>query len=288
MKKIILLAVIVVLIVAISVFSFMGCQGQTSLTQIFSEENIWIESTFPETFTYSMYRGNETTPIGSLTMEVTKLDTSTAYYFGQDGLTTADNALYGITTASGNATYMAKNTLTLADASYSQETIAIFAKNYQMLMTYSKIVDGEKITAYVAYNVDNKRYYYKTNADWSDEKAIKNGKYISAPYFDNTMVYYVARSIPNDTTYASFAFNIFNHETNKKEKVALTNSCGTGETIVIGETSYSCRKITMTTSDALLGTTNNVSCYVTYENIGKSKQVITKIQEGAYSYVLNV
>ena len=289
MQKIILLAVIVVLVLSISIFSFMGCQGQTSLTQIFSEENIWREAQFPETFTYNMYKGEDTTTIGTLTMEVVKLNTSTTYYMGQDGLSSQEaQHYYAATTASGNATYMATTTLTLNDASYSQKSIAIFANNYKMLMTYSKIVEGEKVSAFVAYNEDGKRYYYRTNANWDDEKAIKNGKYVSSPYFDNTMVYYVARSIPNDTTYSTFAFNIFNHETNAKEKVSLYNSCDTSATIIIGENQYSCRKIGMTTSDVLLGRTNNIACYVTYENIGKSKQVITRITEGDYRYDLVV
>ena len=44
----------------------------------------------------------------------------------------------------------------------------------------------------------------------------------------------------------------------------------------------------MTTSDALLGRTNNISCYVTYDDlkINGYNQVILKIVEGQYSYVL--
>ena len=285
MKKLLLLVVIVVIILSVSVFAFMGCQGQTSLTQIFSESNIWTEASFPETFTYSMYKYGEEASMGTLTMKVEKLNASTTYYLGKDGLTDADNQIYSVTTASGNATYM--TTTTLEATNYSQTSIALFANNYKMLATYSKIVDNKVETSFVAHNVDNKRYYYKTNADWSKEYAIKNGKYISAPYFDNTMIYYVARSIPNDSSYATFSFNIFDHETNKKEKVTLTHSGDTATTVPVGEEALSCRTINMTTSDALLGKTNNITCFVTYAPYKGYKQVITKIIEGNYIYVLN-
>ena len=102
MKKIILLAVIVVLIVSVSVFAFMGCQGQVSLTQFFSEENVWREKTTPEIFTYSMYKNGETTSMGTLTMQVDRLERNTTYYMGQDGIATSDNAIYSVTTPTAN------------------------------------------------------------------------------------------------------------------------------------------------------------------------------------------
>ncbi|MCR4874761.1 MAG: hypothetical protein K5923_03345 [Clostridia bacterium] len=289
MKKTIILSVALVLVIAVSAVTFMGCQGTTSLTQIFSESNVWNEATFPEVFTYSMYKDGQEGSIGTLTMNVVKLDTSKTYYLGKDGIGTESDHVYGYTTASANATYMTTTTLTLLDGTYEQTSIAIFANNFKMLGTYSKVVEGEKVSVYVATNEDNKRYKYKTNADdFNEEYAIKNGKYITSPYFDNTMVYYVARSIPNDSTYSAFTFNIFDHQTNTKEKVTLTNSCDTTYPVVIGETTFNdCRKITMKTSDTLLGTTNYIECYLTAKH-NNCKSVITKIVEGSYSYLLNV
>lgn len=289
MKKTIILSVALILVIAVSAVAFMGCQGTTSLTQIFSESNVWNEATFPETFTYSMYKEGQDGSIGTLTMNVVKLDTSKTYYLGKDGVASESDYIYAYTTASANATYMATTTLALTDGSYTQTSIAIFANNFKMLGTYSKVVEGEKVTSYVATNEDNKKYYYRTNADdFSEEYGIKNGKYITAPYFDNTMVYYVARSIPNDSTYSSFSFNIFDHKTNTKEKVSLSNSCDTTYPVTIGDTAFNdCRKITMTTSDTLLGTTNNIECYLTAKH-NNCKSVITKIVEGQYSYILNI
>ena len=294
MKKIILLLSVIMLIVSLSVVGFMGCQGKTSLTQIFQEYDIFGEAKFPETFTYDMFEGESTTSIGTLTMTVEKLTTSTTYYLGKDGMSDEANAIYAVTSAPANATYKATTTLALADGSYSQTNIAIFANNYKLLGSYSKTVKGDKTTAYVSYVEDGKKYKFRTNADWDNEESIKTGKYASSPYFDNTMVYYVARNMPNMSEYASFSFNIFNHDTVDKESVALTNYVvnDVEDAYLInykenGETkSTACRKITMKTSDALLGVTNSVECYISCEKIGSSKQVITKIIEGNYNYVL--
>ena len=286
MKKIILLVVSIVMIISVSVFAFMGCQGTTSLTEIFSESNIWRNVKIPETFTYSMYKMGQEGSIGTLTMTIDR--PGSTYYLGADGEATAETAIYSYSLSTQKPSYIAKTTLELADQSYKQESIAVFNDNYQLYGSYQKITEGEKVTSFVSENIDNKKYYYKTSADgFSEEYAIKNGKYKSAPYFDNTMIYYVARSMPNDSTYASYSFNIFNHEKNDKEKVYLTNSCDTATSIVINDVAISCRTITMSTTDKLLGTTNQIYCYVSYAPINNYYQVITKIVEGEYYYLLN-
>ena len=287
MKKIILLVVSIVVILSISVFAFMGCQGTTSLTEIFSEYSVWDNVKMPEEFTYSMYKDGQEGAIGTLTMKVERA--SSNYYLGADGEATADTAIYPYSLSTQKSSYVAKTTLVLNDGSYKQESIALFNDNYQLYGSFQKITQGESIKSFVSTNVDGKRYYYKTNADgFSEEYAIKNGKYKSAPYFDNTMIYYVARSMPNDSTYANFSFNIFNHEKNDKEKVYLVNSCDTKTAIILNGNTYECRTIGMRTTDALLGTTNNIACFVCDSGINGYKQVITKIYEGEYYYLLNV
>ena len=289
MKKIILLVVAIVSIIALSLVGFMGCQGSTSLTQIFSEYNIWRSATLPETFTYAMYEGESTESMGTLTMTVERLSKSTSYYLGKTGLVEASDAIYTITTESVNDTYKATTTLTTADSKFTKTTIAIFTKNYQILGTYSYTNDNGTESAFVAHNVDNKRYYYKLSSNWDEEKAIKNGKYESAPYFDNTMIYFVARSMPEDSTYSAYSFNIFDLDKNSKEKVSLTNNFSEVTPVTInGATDpISSKKVTMTTSDSLLGTTNNISCYVSKEKYAGYSSVITKIVEGKYLYILN-
>lgn len=289
MKKIFLLSIIIVVIVAVSALSFMGCQGQTSLTQIFSESNIWNEATFPEVFTYNMYKADSNEVIGTLTMQVEKLNTKSSYYLSKDGIGSESDYIYSYTTASANATYITTTTLTLLDDSYTSTSIAIFANNFKILGSYNKVVSSsnEKIT--VSNNVDNKRYYYKTNADnFARENAIKNGKYITSPYFDNSMVYYVARSMPIDSSYTTFSFNIFDLDNNSKEKVTLAQKLETSDVVTIGETSFNTRKITMTTSDTLLGLTNNIACYINTSKYNNALNSIVAIQEGEYMYKLAI
>ena len=287
MKKIILLVVSIVVILSISVFAFMGCQGTTSLTEIFSEYSVWDNVKMPEEFTYSMYKDGQEGAIGTLTMKVERA--SSNYYLGADGEATAETAIYPYSLSTQKSSYVAKTTLVLNDGSYKQESIALFNDNYQLYGSFQKITQGETVKSFVSTNVDGKRYYYKTNADgFSEEYAIKNGKYKSAPYFDNTMIYYVARSMPNDSTYANFSFNIFNHEKNDKEKVYLVNSCDTKTAIILNNNTYECRTVGMRTTDTLLGTTNNIACFVYDSGINGYKQVITKIYEGEYYYLLNV
>lgn len=290
MKKIILLIITVVLIVALSLVGFVGCKSNTSLTQIFSEYNIWRSASLPETFTYSMYKGDSTDSIGTLTMTVEQLSKSTSYYLGKTGLTDEANALYTITTESVNETFKATTTLTVntEDSNFSKTTIAIFTRNYQILGSYSYTNNNGVESSFVSHNVDNKRYYYRLSSDWDDEKAIKNGKYESAPYFDNTMLYFVARSIPEDSSYASYSFNIFDLDKNTKEKVSLTNNYDTVAPVSInGGDAINCKTITMQTSDTLLGTTNFIVCNVSKAKYNGYSSVITKIVEGNYSYVLN-
>lgn len=286
MKKIFLLVIAIVLIVSLSVVGLMGCQGSTSLTQIFSEENIWKEASFPETFTYSMYKDGETTSMGTLTMTVVELEPNKTYYLGKTGDVDESEKIYSAKAASVRPTY--KATTTLVAGTYTQTSIAYFTDNFRMLMTYSSVVEDGKETSYIARNEDNKKYYYRTNANWNEELSIKNGKYESSPYYDNTMIYYVARTMPNDSTYSSFSFNIFNHDTNKKEAVSLTNPVNSGDTLEIGSATFNVKKITMTTTDKLLGTTNKLECYINQAKKNKSKNVILQIKEGQYKYVLDI
>ena len=46
------------------------------------------------------------------------------------------------------------------------------------------------------------------------------------------------------------------------------------------------REIKLSTSDAILGKTNNLTCYVADEKVDGFKGVIVKIVEGKYTYVL--
>ncbi len=288
MKKIILLVVAIVLIVSISVVGFMGCQGTTALTQIFSEVNIWDGASLPEEYSYSMYEAGNNTSIGILTMKVEQLTTNTTYYMGTTGLVeSTEPYLYSFTTPSVNATYKATTTLTLLDGSYTQTSVAIFAKNFKMISTYQRTITTDAEEAYVSYNVDNKKYYYRTNDNWDNELSIKNGKYQSSPYFDNTMIYYIARTMPNDSTYSTFTFNIFDLDKQSKEKVTMTNPTDTTDTFEVNSVTYSTKKITMSTSDTLLGTTNYVECYTNTQKMNNYKNVIIKIVEGNYSYVIN-
>ena len=290
MKKIILLSVVVVLIVALSLVGFMGCAGNTSLTQIFSEYNIWRSAKLPEVFTYSMYKGTDTTSIGTLTMRVETLSKNATYYLGKTGLVESSEQLYEINTESVNETYMATTTLETLDGTYSKTTIAIFTKSYQILGSYSNLKTLDKEESFVSKNTNGKKYKYRLSSNWDEEKSIKNGKYETSPYFDNTMIYYVARSMPDDSAFASYTFNIFDLDKNSKEKVSLTNSLDKGTAVNVNGQSdaINSKTITMKTSDSLLGTTNNISCNVAYAKINGYKNVITRIIEGEYYYVLNV
>ena len=289
MKKIILLVIAVVVIVALSLVGFMGCQGQTSLTQIFSDYNVWRAASMPETFTYSMFKGEETESMGTLTLKVETLEKNKTYYIGENGLVSEAETLYSFSTESVNDTYLATTTLQTADGSYSKTSFAAFTKSYQLLACYSKTVENDTVYAYAAHNVDNKKYYYRTSNDWTAEKTIKNGKYQTAPYFDNSMVYFVARSIPEESDYTSFTFNIFDLDKGSKEKVTLSNPYTTVNPVYIigSESPVNSRAVTMKTSDALIGTTNNVTCFVATKSYNGYKNVITKIIEGNYSYILN-
>lgn len=275
MKKIILLSVVVVVIIAVSLVGFMGCQGNTSLTQVFSEYNTWNEVTLPETLTYDMYNGSE--KMGTLTTKVETLTKGSTYYLGKTGLVAEANKIFSITTDTVNDTFIATTTLTTNDGSYEKTTFAIFEKNYQLLGSYSSTKKDGNEDIVVAYNVNGKKYHYVKSSNWDEEKTIKNGKYETSPYFDNTMIYFVARSIPQ-AEYSSLTFNIFDTEKNAKEKVTLT--------IKSGEEGSNLRIVTMTTSDSLLGTTNNISCYVNNNKRNGYKNVIQKIVEGNYSYIL--
>ena len=290
MKKIILLSVVVVLIVAISLVGFMGCSSNTSLTQIFSEHNIWRLANLPEVLTYSMYKGTDTNSIGTLTMKVETLDKNSTYYLGKTGLVSSSDALYTINTEAVNETYMATTTLETLDGTYSKTTIAIFTKSYQILGSYGYLKNQDTEEVFVSQNTNNKKYKYRLSSNWDEEKSIKNGKYETSPYFDNTMLYYVARSMPDDSAFASYTFNIFDLDKNSKEKVSLTNSLSTGTAVNVNGQSdaINCKTITMKTSDALLGTTNNISCNVAYSKVKGYTNVITRIDEGEYHYVLNV
>ena len=288
MKKIILLSIAVVLVISLSLVGFMGCKSNTSLTQIFSEYNIWRSANLPETFTYTMYKTGDTTAMGTLEMTVEGLSKSTTYYLGKTGLTDEANAIYSITTESVNDTFKATTTLKTDDGKYEKTTIALFTKSYQILGSYSYTNNDGAESSFVSYNVNNKRYYYRLSSDWDDEKAIKNGKYESAPYFDNTMIYYVARSMPEDSAYASYSFNIFDLDKGTKEKVSLVNNYEAVAPISInGGEDVNSKTITMTTSDTLLGTTNNIACSVAKLKYKGYTSVITRIVEGNYYYVLN-
>ncbi len=290
MKKIILLSVVVVLIVALSLVGFMGCSGSTSLTQIFSEHNIWRLANLPEVFTYTLYKGTDSEALGTLTMKVENLSKDTAYYLGKTGLVSSSEALYTINTEAVNETYMATTTLETVDGTYNKTTIAIFTKSYQILGSYGYTKTQDKEESFVSQNTNGKKYKYRLSSNWDQEKSIKNGKYEASPYFDNTMIYFVARSMPDDSEFANYTFNIFDLEKNAKEKVTLTNSLKNGTAINVNgqDDAINCKTITMKTSDALLGTTNNIACYVSYTKINGYENVITRIVEGEYIYVLNI
>ena len=278
MKKIILLSVVVVLIVALSLVGFMGCAGSTSLTQIFSEHNIWRLANLPEVFTYTLYKGTDSEALGTLTMKVETLSKDTPYYLGKTGLVSSSEALYTINTEAVNETYMATTTLEAENGNYQKTTIAIFTKSYQILGSYGYTKNNDVEESFVAQNTNNKKYKYRLSSYWNEEKSIKNGKYEASPYFDNTMIYYVARSMPIDSEFASYTFNVFDLEKKSKEKVTMTNSLENGTAInVNGQTdAINSRKITI-----------NLVCYVSLIKVNNYDNVITRIEEGEYYYVLN-
>ena len=158
MKKIILLSIAVVLVISLSLVGFVGCKSNTSLTQIFSEYNIWRSANLPETFTYTMYKTGDTTAMGTLEMTVEGLSKSATYYLGKTGLTDEANAIYSITTESVNDTFKATTTLKTDDGKYEKTTIALFTKSYQILGSYSYTNNDGAESSFVSYNVNNKRF----------------------------------------------------------------------------------------------------------------------------------
>ncbi len=288
MKKKLLLISILVLVVVISAVTFSACSQKISLTKKMTQINIFNEesSKLPETMSYKMFDKNNN-QIGTYTTTVKEFSSFPKTYLGLDGETTEANAVYTLS-ASSNTTvvYSYETNLTLLDGSYAKKTISYFDNSLLTIGSYSKVVENGKTTTVIAKNVNDDRYYFKKYVDGtlSVDESIKNGKYESSPYYDNTMTYMIARNMPKDDSYASFSYSTFDIDTLSKTTVTVTNSSTVNP--ATSELSYPSREITLSTSDKILGKTNNLKCYISDEKVNGYNGVILKIVEGNYSYVL--
>ncbi len=294
MKKKFLLIGITIVLILVSMVSFIGCSGNNIyLTKNFPNTEVY-KAAFnqydTETLNYTMKDTNNNN-IGTFTTEASKM-TGTCY-LNKDGECEEKDAEYTISKIS-TICYVYKTTLTV-NGTIVKKTISYLKNDLLMIGSYSYTNYDSTETVVISSNTDNNKYYFKkyVNGEKVAENSIKNGKYESSAYYDNTMTFLVARNMPNDSDYTSFSYNYFNIDNLSKTKVSVINSLDSVNAPDYKDGTYSGRKVTLTTTDSVLGKTNEITVYISttafdYTNGGKIENPILEIIEGNYKYVLDI
>lgn len=294
MKKKFLLIGITIVLILVSMVSFMGCSGNNIyLTKNFPDTEVYkaaFNNYNTETLTYTMKDSNNNS-IGTFTTEASKM-TGTCY-LNKDGECEEKDAEYTLSKM-GTTCYVYKTTLTV-NGNVVKKTIAYCKNDLLMIGSYSYTNYDSTETVVISSNKDDSKYNFKkyVNGEKVAENSIKNGKYESSAYYDNTMTFLVARNMPNDSNYASFSYNYFNLDNLSKTKVSVINSTDSTNVPDYKEGTCSGRKVTLSTTDSVLGKTNEITVYLStteldYVNNSKIQSPILEITEGNYKYILDM
>ncbi|MGN0797062.1 MAG: hypothetical protein ACI4M5_02530 [Christensenellales bacterium] len=270
MKKRIVLAVIIVLVICLTALT--GCSGSSPIQKKLGNSAPWISlRDKTETTVYQVaYTEGDVTLGGTYTLAVNRIDN-------------AEVALQDKTYSSFTG-YVATGSLVM-DNGDTIDTKVLCNTNMQVQASYSKAVTAsgvEEVTAQYA-NKDKVYYTYVSNGETvTDDIKIKD--FFSTPYTDNAMLYLLARSFPTDTT--SFSIDMPDFKSNKLNSVLLSKTSSTSE-LTVGDTSYSVATIELSINRTFPGKGTPLKCYVSNQPINDSTNAIVKIIEGNVTYTLD-
>lgn len=286
MKKV-LLIVIVVIISAFGL-SFAGCSGAGPTQRLLSDSSPWLSSApFVETSTYTVTRNNVDKTVadtGSYIVSVEK--------FINTNINVGENKLDNF---SG---YVATSDLKMNNGD-SEHSVVAFSTTIALDASYTKFSyangTGKEI---IALN-SPKKYNYKIvlNGDVVEkESSIKHKKFDAAPYIDKTMLYLVARCIPNSV--ASFGFKVLSPDLNKALDVTMKRPTVL-EDIVLDGAPIACKVFSASENITFPGVGTAYKCYVASKRIDGTKMIaddvilttanksaVMKIVENNVEYVL--
>lgn len=278
----------ITLLLSVAVFAFAGCGGAAPTQRIIGSSTPWITYTDvnEEISTYTINKVTKegetttTTQVGEMTYTFRKLDGSSPVKIGG-----TEHTIVGY--------YISQ--LVTGEQNDDKEifTQAIVDTNLRTLASYSKTTKtDDSWTAYeVVYDTKNCLVTATNSSSDAVETTVKIGKgYSSEPYYDNAIIYTVARSLP--ASVSSYAFKSISFEEYKTIDVTLNRSSNSDvlndiplfdKTTIKDVATYK-----FTVSNAL-GTGAPIVCYVkSVEFDGKPlNNGILKIVEGNIEYVLS-
>lgn len=269
MKKRILLAISALIICVLAV-SMIACTSINNVLEVrFASFNVWKERPLPEVCEYNVKNGSGDI-IGSYTMTANNAVTNATYHVTKLGITLEKQEVGDAYTFKAPAkSFVLTQSLVLSDGTYSMETTAYMTASYCLLASYTKIVKDGKEEIVVSKNVDDDKYYYtKYNASGSSSDKIKLDQYKLEGYYDNTLFYFVLRSIPKE--FAGYKFKLIDTDNNKTYQVITSMDDSNPDYTII----------TAKTEHKILGEYNKVECHVSKVDNKK----ILKIIEGEYTY----
>ncbi|MEG2413555.1 MAG: hypothetical protein RSB61_02775 [Clostridia bacterium] len=268
MKK--TLIILIVVVVALLGVSLSACGGNAPLQSTLQEYTPWVRNVG-----------------GALITETSVFDVTANVGSKQEkGVYTVVVQRYQGTTATvvdktveNFNGYSATSRLKMDNGDY-QNTDVLFTTNLQVEYSVFESKTGDNYSKRVS-NYDKKKCLYTLCADEANPQNVTNGtikysEYKKSPYYDNAMIYLVARCFP--TTSATYSYQIPNYENDKLNKVVMSAESVKQQVDFANGQKTSCRVINIAYNRTFPGAGAPLKCYISeYEMNGEN--VITPPKE---------
>ncbi len=278
MKKFIFVIVTIV-IVCILGASLAGCNRATPTQKLLSNSRAWTSRVTDETLVYDViYKSNTPDQVkGTMTVNVKS--------YNGEKVTIGDWSL-------DNATgYVATTDLEMENGD-KKVSSAFFTTTIQVKYAEStQTVDG-KTSGYTAEYKDERCYYTTTEGEEEKSGELKLGEFYDSPYIDNSILYQVARCIPDSVS--SFTFSV--PDVTLGEAQSVTLSITRSETLTIKSadeagTEYVCYYVSIALNRTFPGSGESLKCAIATTPYPSSddpqvKNMIVQIAEGDALYTL--